>query len=541
MAMTMKPKTGRPTPPQDEISDEMPMEIEPEAKEIPETDNGKLRGFMAGFLNSQGVTSEGLPIPYSALPLQVSRAIQEIAEIKCVSEGMVFGQFLSMLSVAGRTRCVRRRNDWREHGNLYVIVIADSGGGKTHSMNHVFKDIIARDSYLQREYRTKRREYAIEYAEWMKKPKSERGAAPDAPPKLRHIVKDSTMAGLVETFESNPRGLLWQVNEMAGFFAGVDGHSKTGATEAKRKFLDAYDALDLSADRRSKDGQSQDYHVPDAALSIYGHVQSNLLGEVFTERDLHQGLDQRFLFVRAKRGKSPHAHDNEISDTTDALISKISQYIMSLDLGDQYVHINEDVTDVRRVPIDVELCPEARASHNEFYDALMQSTYGDPIEESFAQKMAGQTLRVALLLHLLHNATQPTRCDEINADAMYGARKIVTWCAWNLRQVWNLLPGGKGQPGQEAQVYRAAEFIRNHPNFAAEWHTAGEIISAGLKWHGPDAATQAKNLGGFLTGIINSNGARIKEADAKGKKNGLQKYRLETLRAVLEEMDARAR
>ena len=46
-----------------------------------------------------------------------------------------------------------------------------------------------------------------------------------------------------------------------------------------------------------------------------------------------------------------------------------------------------------------------------------------------------------------------------------------------------------------------------------------------------------------MTPIINDAVKRgqINEADVKGKKNGLQKYRLEGLRAVLEEMDSAAR
>ena len=502
---------------------------EPEAV----AEDGSLQGFLARFLTSQGVTADGLLIPYRALYPAAAKAIKEIATIKCVSEGMVFGQFLSLLSIAGRTRCVRYRNDWREHGNLYLIVVADSGGGKTHSMNYIFKDVSGKEAVLKAQYKAERDKYEHNYKQWARRKKGDESPEPIAPEKTRYLVKDSTMAGLVETFQTNPRGLLWQINEMGGFFAGLDGHSKTGATEAKRKLLDAYDCQELSADRRSKDGMSQDYYVPAAGLSMYGHVQSDLLGEVFTERDLYIGMDARFLFVRARRGIVPFAHDNEISDETAGTIAKVSEYLLGLEL-----HKENGLT----YPVDVELSSEARTVFKTFYDVLMQTTSGDPIEEAFALKMAGQTLRVSLLLHLLVNALSPCRYDTITADTMRGAQEIILWSAWNLRQLWPKIPGGKGVPGQEAQVFRALEFVKSHMNFASEWHTTGEIIKQGLAWHGPDTASQAKNLGGFLTPIIASaiQRGKIKEDDVKGKKNGLMKYRLSELRGVLEDLDNRA-
>lgn len=498
--------------------------------------DGSLRGFLAGFLNSQGVTSDGLPIPYNALPPAIARAVKEIADVKQVSEEMVFAQMLALGSAGvDGTHAVWYKNDWNhERGNLFFLVANPSGGGKSHSWKYIFKDVILMEIAARREYEQERKEWEEDKAIWNKMSAEEKKKNPmrPAPTKTKYVVDGATMAGLSETLRDNPRGMIWPEDEFSGFFQGLDGHTKTGSAEAKKRFLKFYDCDPWDNIRRSKEGESQDVYVQNAIMAVFGQVQTDLMREVFTERDLYAGLTARFLFVHAKRGTCPQAHDREISQETSDLITKITEGLYGLE-------INSDPK-YGYGPCYVEMTPEAKAVFHAYYDAIHSKTFGNPIEEAFAQKACGQALRFALILNRMHNAIMPPSRDKIIEDDMRAATEIMTWFLWNLRQLWHLIPGGKGIPDREAQTYRVLEFVKKNSNFASEWHSTAEIVKAGLAWHGQDTSTQAQNLGGFLTTIITGN-KTLQAEDVKKKTCGVMKYRLAGLLEVLEEMDARAK
>ena len=426
-----------PPPPEKKASNESIGVGNVESEAIAE--DGSLRGFFAGFLNSQGVTGDGLPIPYDALPLPLARASNEVADVKQVSEEMIFGQTLALGSEGvGGTHAVNYRDDWcNERGNLYVLVANPSGGGKSHSLNYIFKDVIRQEAIQRLQYVEERKKFEEKRTIWLKMKDSERAAAeiPVAPTKTKYIIDSATMAGLAETMQDNPRGMQWHVDEFAGFFQGIDGHAKTGAAEAKKRFMQLYDCRPWDVTRRTKDGTAQDIYVQSACLGVYGQVQTSLLGEVFTERDLYAGLTPRFLFIKANRGECPQSHDRRISRETADLLTKMTENLLALRMG----HTKEE----GYIPHLVDLTPEARQVFNAYYDDLMRHTFGNPVEEAFAQKAAGQTLRVALILHHMHNAIMPPNWKEITPDSMTGATKIITWCLWNLRELWHLIPGGK--------------------------------------------------------------------------------------------------
>lgn len=97
MAMKMKPRGGMRTDPEYPGSDPFaqPSTVIGTTEAEAVAEDGSLRGFLAGFLNSQGVTGDGLDIPYDALPLPLARGAQEVADVKQVSEEMVFTETLT--------------------------------------------------------------------------------------------------------------------------------------------------------------------------------------------------------------------------------------------------------------------------------------------------------------------------------------------------------------------------------------------------------------------------------------------------------------
>ena len=283
------------------------------------------------------MTGDGLPIPYDALPLPLARASNEVADVKQVSEEMIFGQTLALGSEGvGGTHAVNYRDDWcNERGNLYVLVANPSGGGKSHSLNYIFKDVIRQEAIQRLQYVEERKKFEEKRTIWLKMKDSERAAAeiPVAPTKTKYIIDSATMAGLAETMQDNPRGMQWHVDEFAGFFQGIDGHAKTGAAEAKKRFMQLYDCRPWDVTRRTKDGTAQDIYVQSACLGVYGQVQTSLLGEVFTERDLYAGLTPRFLFIKANRGECPQSHDRRISRETADLLTKMTENLLALRMG----------------------------------------------------------------------------------------------------------------------------------------------------------------------------------------------------------------
>lgn len=193
---------------------------------------------------------------------------------------------------------------WRERACLWFMLIAPPGSKKSAAVKRAMAPLRAIDAELvghhaaeMREFIPKEREYAIRAKEAAKIAAKGQGfeeppAPPDRPLQRRAIVSDVTTEKLGELLLDNPRGLLWYSDELAVWFATLQGYSKGDAGRGRGMALQAYEGGSYTFDRIGRGS----VHVPNWSYSLIGTTQPDKIAELVSKAP-DDGLLQRFIIV----------------------------------------------------------------------------------------------------------------------------------------------------------------------------------------------------------------------------------------------------
>lgn len=130
--------------------------------------------------------------------------------------------FLSLLSgCIGCSRTVEVKGSWQESGNLYLVLVGDSGIGKSHCFKVMLKPVWDEDLRQKQAWENDLAAYLAEM-ETRAKEKSEVSGLPIKPVRKQYIVEDSTIEAIGKISSENPRGLIWMADELAGLLGNLD-------------------------------------------------------------------------------------------------------------------------------------------------------------------------------------------------------------------------------------------------------------------------------------------------------------------------------
>lgn len=374
--------------------------------------------------------------PLEVFPASIQRLLIEAGETFNTPVSIPVASLLGLLScLVGRTHCVVRSRKWREHGNLWVCIVAPSGVGKSPVMSEFFQHVrkYQRDKALAwdeayRQYKQDLRAYS--------RKKEERGDYPEKPEKQRFYLKDPTIEGLTKALSQNPRGILWWASELSGMIAGFDRYSSGQGLVTKGNLISAYDGEDWDAVRVDDE---RERYIPCACISIFGALQPDLLRRSFSTDDEGMGFLSRFLFCRAEQERPDLEPEDDIalSPASDSLLEKISSYLSSFEM----------VCDGTRAgkPHEVMLSDDARKIFVQWCNRHGLETWARGVrgtESSIFKKGKTHALRIALLLHCLKasldNTSIPSE-NPVSADTMQSACTLTDWARENTFQILRFL------------------------------------------------------------------------------------------------------
>ncbi len=216
---------------------------------------------------------DAIPEPYRTAVLEISAAIGVPVAIPAMSLLTTAGASI------GSTRKIQAKDGWAEFPNLYSAIVGESGSGKTPAIKPVIEPVRKREAAWYAEYRTL--------------PAEEQNVK--IPRQL--LVDDATIESIPPILEGNPRGVLWNRDELAGLFQDMGKYNK-GADGTKSRLLSSYDSEPWRVDRKDR---SRGCYIQRATMSILGAIQPKILQYIFKEQDIDGGLVQRFLWVVFER------------------------------------------------------------------------------------------------------------------------------------------------------------------------------------------------------------------------------------------------
>ncbi len=305
--------------------------------------------------------------------------------------------------------------DYRVPLNLYGALVARSGAKKS-PLSRLLVNAPTHDLRLelaQQNTRARR--------DWEEKNRGIKPAERDPEPQPVYLsISDFTCEALAEQLqvqESRGLGLLINRDELAGMFGNLNRyHSGRGGDE--EQLLEAYDGSGFSSLRVAKIGGGRFYDR--CHLSIYGTIQPAVLAELVKAGDA-SGLWARFMFVPLPERVVPIAETETLEEQQQATwaadtLAALCRYVYTLPKCSLVLS-----PAARRIFVGY----EARCQAD-----VHRTTIG--AQGALLGKAAGKVLRVAALLHLLHQGcADGWHLDQVSDEVMHRACVLVdhinTW------------------------------------------------------------------------------------------------------------------
>lgn len=285
---------------------------------------------------------------------------------------------------------------WRERACLWFMLIAPPGSKKTAavkramgSLRDIDKELAVEYSKALSDYLPKEREYAIRAKEAAKVASKGQGfeeppQPPDKPPQKRVIVSDVTTEKLGELLLDNPRGLLWYSDELAVWFATLQGYSKGDSGRGRGMALQAYEGGPYTFDRIGRGS----VHVPNWSYSLIGTTQPDKIAELVAKAP-DDGLLQRFIIVDVTTRAPLPDHDKPADPRIERQYEESLRNVWNTQPG-------EDGT-------IVSLSPEAQAQWRQFSDFVNRTVSSEGLPTMLRGHLAkweGMWPRLVLTYHV---------------------------------------------------------------------------------------------------------------------------------------------
>ena len=394
-------------------------------------------------LNSEKVaaSADRLPpppqAPLEAFPPQIAALLQEASEAFAVSPSIPVACLLALVScLVGGSRRISLKDSWKEPGNIWIAIVADSGIGKTPCAAAFFEPvkILELKEHLRWKEEYASYENELELCNKERASKKKGSEFPDKPimPKKRQVyVDDATVESLGEIVAENPRGVMWWRDELSGLIADMDkysGNGKGGGTRSR--LLSSYGGAEWKTSRTSN--PARNLYIPHAYVGIFGGIQPAMLSKVFdtgaTGVDEASGFLQRFLLIRAERETPSFWTERSLSTKSIDLLDSIAKHLWDWD-----VEFEADGLVVEKI---VSISNPAKKVFIDWYNEIAGEEFLAK-EGSIYSKLKGQAQRLCLLLHCLESVLDGNDgMRPVSEDTMRRALLLVDWAKENQTQCW---------------------------------------------------------------------------------------------------------
>ncbi|MEQ8850137.1 DUF3987 domain-containing protein [Botrimarina sp.] len=374
---------------------------------------------VVGLPTPEAPLPEWRPFPTHLLPDPLRSLVQEAAAAIGCDESMVALPGLAICAAAiGATRVARIKRGWKEPSILWAALIHPSGGTKSQGRKVVLEPLLAHQRRARREYEEQALAYEAQQAEYKKALKAwekskDNGPPPEAPVlpvEVEFITSDANVEGVIRVLNRNPRGVLLERDELAAWVKSFNQYHNGGADA--QNWIGAHGGDYMKVNRA---GFSKSLYVANAAVSVSGTVQPEVLSEVLKGEHTHSGFAARLLMawppLKVKRWS-----EREVSDATQRRYAERLAALLSLDFS-----VDEEG---ESYPYPVRLSAGALERFRRFVDehGLEALDLGNA-ERAAHAKLEGYAARLALVMQLIDDPD----AEEITEDMISRGIELTRW------------------------------------------------------------------------------------------------------------------
>ena len=335
----------------------------------------------------------------------------------------------------GNSWRVRLKEGWEEPAVIWVAVIGESGAKKSpvldlavEPLHAVQKKNLKRHEEKLQKYEQVNLCYQKELNRWNRNGSGDQPVKPELPVADRIYCSDTTIEALAGLLKGQPRGMIVYTDELSGWIRSFDQY-KSGKGRDVASWLEMHRAGPITIDRKTTlEGV---LHIPHAAVSVVGGIQPGVLMRVLGRDHFENGLAARILMSFPASRPQQWTEDGISVQERQAYAAIVeSLYATPLEVD----------ADGELRPGVIELDPEAKAVWVEYFNghATEMAGLSGPLSSAWS-KLEGYTVRIALVIHCVLMAEDPSRGKAIDSSTMEAAVKISQWFGDEAKRVYELL------------------------------------------------------------------------------------------------------
>ncbi|APG65926.1 hypothetical protein LPB136_11370 [Tenacibaculum todarodis] len=305
---------------------------------------------------------------------------------------------------------------------LWLVIVGQSGGGKTHPLNFAKKPIEEKDKQNYLVFQTS-----------MKKYNARDDKKGNKPSYVKSILSDFTPEKLAENLQHNEKGVLIFKDELIGWIKSFDQYRK-GADQ--QLYLELFNGGTLSVDRVSKPS----IRVEKTNVNVLGGIQPSALKDMAKNNRNDDGFLARFLFVYPIKSKPNLFSGNKIqSKHTDGY--------------KKFIHdiYNADNINLKASSSQIKI-------YQKWQHKKVKQYHNDDSQSKIQAKLQTYVWRLALIIEIMEQANCNKFTNTISDTSIEKAIKLAEYFRMTAIKVYDKISPSSpldSLPKNKADLYKA--------------------------------------------------------------------------------------
>lgn len=414
-------------------------------------------------------------VPRGLFPQPVEDAIADVADKKGDGQyNLAFAPCLAVFGAAvGGKRKAAVRKASPQPGNIWVCVLGGYGAGKSPCAEPFVEPLQDRNTQAYDEWEAAYEEASRKLQDYRRRAKQKNGLQegeeepklPSYPP-MAKLSGDTTMEALGKAYKAcRDRGLVPSAaifsDELRGAFKAMGCyHSGGPVEELPQQLLSLYDGAAWDTNRAAAE---RNMTIPHCYLSIFGGLQTALVGKLFTPDVLEAGGLGRFMFFRGEPPMHAKWRDDDLKPETREVIHYVVGSLLDMPRAEPPAGSGGGPIDLSGLSDTIGLTAEASEAMARWYEenrtrAAVEGNLG------MFSKLSKQSSRIALILHLVRQVFLPEAEREplITAETMHKAFQLTAYLERRAMEVRTLVTAGTKAASLEAVHREASRIFLSH-------------------------------------------------------------------------------
>ena len=356
-------------------------------------DSEQLKNMIDGEFN-EFLTS----FPLNVFPIQIQELIKNASETIGFNKDYLSAAILSVAATAIGNSVEIFNGSYYSKSILWISIIGTRGSGKTHPLSFALKPLEVKDNEAYILYQQLLNEYNAN---------DKKG---DKPHYIKQIIKDFTPEKLAEFLQFNEKGVIISQDELMKWINAFDQYKKGGDQQL---YLELFNGGTLTVDRVSKDP----IRVPKTNVNILGGMQPEILKGMAKNNRSEDGFLDRFLFVYPDKNLPVFFKGLDIEEIHKDNYTKLINNLYNA--PNQTIKANESNIKTYKV-----------WQHKKVIECQK-----DNLEAPIQAKLETYVWRLALVIEMMHQASNGSFNDKLSDESMSKAIALVEYFRYNTLKV----------------------------------------------------------------------------------------------------------